>query len=112
MSGTNSDKTNISQEVLVKRLGSRVDRFINNSDISEMLGEWCATLSMILRIDELLGVLNDQKVVLGEEDLDALNQHLVNLENLSVNHSHSPDDYEEVVRNLLNYLRQILSHSS
>lgn len=100
---------NTSQEVLMKRLANRVERFINNSDISEMLGEWCATLCMILRIDELLGVLTDQKVGLDEEDLDALNKHLLNLEKIKDDHDASILEYEEVVRNLLNSLRKILS---
>ena len=96
----------------MKGLVNRVAGIINNSDISEMLGEWYATLAMLLRTDELLEVLNDQNVVLGEKDLHTLNQHLVNLEKLRDNHETSIDAYEEVVCNLLNYLRNILASSS
>ena len=111
MSCTNSDKNNISQKVLIKGLVDRVSEIIDNSDISEMVGEWYPTLSMVIRIDELLNLLYDQNVVLGEEDLHTLNQHLDNLEKLRDDHETSTDVYEEVVCNLLNYLRKIVESS-
>ena len=112
MSGTNMDKNNIYQKGLMKGLVACVTTMIDQSDIAELVGEWYATIAMLTRIDELVEVLNDQNVVLGEKDLYTLNKHLVNLENLRDNHSLSPDEYEEVVCNLLNHLRKILSHSS
>ena len=111
MSGTNTDKNNISQKVLIKGLVDCVSTIIDHSDISEMVGEWYPTLSMLTRIDELLDLLYDQNVVLGEEDLHTLNQHLDNLETLRDDHETSTDAYEEVVCNLLKYLRKIVGYS-
>ena len=111
MSCTNSDKNNISQKVLIKGLVDCVSTIIDHSDISEMVGEWYPTLSMLTRIDELLDLLYDQNVVLGEEDLHTLNQHLDNLETLRDDHETSTDAYEEVVCNLLKYLRKIVGYS-
>ena len=111
MSCTNSDKNNISQKVLIKGLVDCVSTIIDNSDISEMVGEWYPTLAMLTRIDELLDLLYDQNVVLGEEDLHTLNQHLDNLETLRDDHETSTDVYEEVVCNLLKYLRKIVGSS-
>ena len=102
---------NGSQKDLVKKLMYCAGNVLDQTDISAIVGLDFATIAMLLRIDELLGVLDDQNVVLGEEDLNALNQHLVNLEKIKSSHEELYES-EEIVGNLLSYLRKILASSA
>ena len=105
----NIQVNNTSQEVLVKVIDC-VGDLINQTDISDFLGVDCGTIVMLIRIDELLGVLQDQNVVLGEEELNALNQHLVNLEKAKYRSEETElYEFEVIVGNLLDYLRRILA---
>ena len=104
----NGQVKKVSQKDLVKKLMYCAGNVLDQTDISAIVGLDFATIAMLIRIDELLGVLDDQNVVLGEEDLNALNQHLVNLEKIKGSHEELYES-EEIVGNLLSHLRKILA---
>ena len=105
----NVQVNNTSHEVY-KGLFDCVGDVINQTDISAIIGLDYGTIAMLIRIDELLGVLKDQNVVLHEEELNALNQHLVNLEKIKYGSGETElYEFEEIVGDLLVYLRRILA---